>query len=235
MAKPEFYRAYGKTYKTGSHYEVNGSHALEDIQEYVKGLPKDAVVFPRGPETEVPYASVQDYICTLRRACRPDGPFVWPHESMRFERAIAVAAHHLPPGYAMCIQNGRPIPSNLRGGGRMSEAAPVGGGRMSEATGSTGEGTQAQKVPPAFARSAPAGQSGTHYFAWNEGTSGEPQLHDDAGVFWHGTSVHALPHIVAEGFRPSLGAGAEQVMSHYALQFQECMSRRRGTLHRPIR
>ena len=97
----------------------------------------------------------------------------------------------------------------------MSEAAPVGGGRMSDATGSSGDGTQPQEVPPAFAKSAPAGQSGTHYFAWNEGTSGKPQLHYDAGVFWHGTSVHALPHIVAEGFRPSLGAGADRVMRHY--------------------
>ena len=86
---------------------------------------------------------------------------------------------------------------------------------MSDATGSSGDGTQPQEVPPAFAKSAPAGQSGTHYFAWNEGTSGKQQLHHDAGVFWHGTSVHALPHIVAEGFRPSLGAGCEQLMAHY--------------------
>ena len=64
MADSRCYRSHGKTYKYGSHHEVNGSHALEDIQAYVRKLPKDAVVFPRGPEEEVPYTSIQDYVCT---------------------------------------------------------------------------------------------------------------------------------------------------------------------------
>ena len=50
-----------------------------------------------------------------------------------------------------------------------------------------------------------------------EGTLGEPKPGEDASVFWHGTSAHALPHMVAEGLRPSLGAGADKVMRHYGV------------------
>ena len=190
MAESRCYRHRGKTYKHGCHPEVNWSHAFEDIQAYVRNLPKDAVVFPRGPEEEVPYTSIQDYVCTLRRACGPDGPFIWPSESMRFENVIAVAAHHLPPGHAMCIQNKRPIPQDISdkqpsasgagssgtGGGPMSEATERGGGQMSEATaaGSAGSGARAHQAPPAFSRREPVGGSDTHFFAWNESAPDKP-------------------------------------------------------------
>ena len=139
---------------------------------------------------------------------------------MRFEGAIAVAAHHLPPGYAMCIQNKRPIPQDISGKQpSASEATESGGGRTSEATGagSAGHRAEAQQVPIAFEKREPVGESDTHFFAWNEGAPDEPELAESASVFWHGTSAHNLPYIMAEGFRPSIGAGADQVMQHYGI------------------
>ena len=115
MASFETYQSDGKSYRKKTYSDVNAGHSLEDVQSYVAKLPKDAFIVSRGPESEVPYESIMDYVGTLRRACGPSSPFIWPHESMLFERALTVAAHHLPPGYAMCIQNKRPVPPNLAG------------------------------------------------------------------------------------------------------------------------
>ena len=115
MVPFETYHSDGKTYRKKTHSDVNAGHSIEDVQSYVTNLPADAHITARGPETEVPYDSIMDYVGTLRRACGPNSPFIWPHESMLFERALTVASHNLPPGYAMCIQNKRPVPPHLAG------------------------------------------------------------------------------------------------------------------------
>ena len=67
----------------------------------------------------------------------------------------------------------------------MSDASGFGGGLMSEApgAGSTGRKARTQHMPKAFEKSAPAGKSGTHFFAWNEGPLSEPKLDDETSVF----------------------------------------------------
>ena len=63
MDLPGFYESGGKTYRQKICPDVNANHAIEDVQEYVRSLPTDAVVYPHDPEKEVPYESVADYIC----------------------------------------------------------------------------------------------------------------------------------------------------------------------------
>ena len=171
-----------------------------------------------------------DYVATLRRSCGPDSPFTWPSESMAFEQAITVAAHHLTPGHCMCIQNDRPIPQNITGRKQQQQqqqqsppqeqpqsetsgaAGSSGGGRlMSEAA--VGSRSGVGPPPPMFDLSEP-------FFDWRDAWKEDP--HDkgpapDVPVFYHGTSAHNLPYIMAEGFRPGLGAGADRVMYHYGV------------------
>ena len=249
------YKVDGKTYKKRTCDDVNASHALEDIQAYVEGLPPDAVIYPHGPEKEVPFESISDYVCTLRRACAPDSPFEWPNESMLFEKAIAVAAHHLPPGFAMCIQNKLPIPSSITGqqqppqkpmasgasgsgtgGGLQSDAArgeaSTSWSTMASPSREADEGTYASyggtgskeryragvpRVASAFERSEPVSGMNRHHFVWDEGKRGDDGLPSEVSVYYHGTSAHDLPYIMAEGFRPSIGAGADHVVRHYGL------------------
>ena len=243
------YKVDGKTYKKRTCVDVNSSHALEDIQSYVEGLPQDAVVYPHGPEKEVPFESISDYVCTLRRAYAPDSPFVWPNESMLFEKAITVAAHHLPPGFALCIQNKRPTPAGIAGqpppqqpttsgapgsgtgGGRLSDAAGEAAPRSTMASSSYedwhasygGAGSKERnragvpRVASAFERSEPVPGMTKHHFAWDEGEREDQDPPNEVGVYYHGTSAHDLPYIMAEGFRPSIGAGADHVAQHYGV------------------
>ena len=236
----DYYCSGGKTYRYKTHHEVDANHSIEEVQAYVKDLPRDAVVFPRNPESEVPYPSVQDFISTCRAARRHDGPFTWPNESMRFELAIAIAAHHLPPGYAMCIQNKRPVPQSISGKQPQQQHPPQsaaassadpgagedtklsGGGRKSKTAGvalnDEGAARGAQRVPSAFAHSSPADEKGMYSYYWDE-KKPDDSFDSKSGVevYYHGTSVHNLPHIMADGFRPGLGTGTDRVTEHYGV------------------
>ena len=43
------------------------------------------------------------------------------------------------------------------------------------------------------------------------------RIDGNVGVYYHGTSPHLLPYILGEGFRPSIGAGAQNLMAHYGV------------------
>ena len=206
------------------HNDVNAGHALEDVHKYVRDLAGDSIAFPRNPQAEIPFESIQDYVSTLRWACGPDSPFIWPSESMNFEKALSVAIH-LPPGYAVCVQNKRPIPENIagvappgKGGASSSGGASRSGAHMCEAAGTTASaGSSRRPATSAFSQSAPVegGRPGHHYY-WDDHDAVEPEPHE-LGIYYHGTSAHNLPYIMAEGFRPSLGAGSEHLMEHFGV------------------
>ena len=93
--------------------QVNVTHSLDDIHEYVRSLPEDAVMQQHDPENDVPYASIDDFVETMRLSCRPGGPFVWPGENLKYNQYLAIALHHLPPGKAVMIKNAAVIPEKF--------------------------------------------------------------------------------------------------------------------------
>ena len=69
----------------------------------------------------------------------------------------------------------------------------------------------------ALGKSAPIPGMTKLQFAWEEGERVNEDSQSEVGVFYHGTSAHDLPYIMAEGFRPSIGAGADHVAQHYGV------------------
>ena len=68
----------GKTYRTRGDWTkpgVNVSHSLDDIQRYVDSLSEDGVKMPHDPNDDVPYTTINDFVETMRAACKPNGPF----------------------------------------------------------------------------------------------------------------------------------------------------------------
>ena len=129
----------------------------------------------------------------------------------------------------MCIQNKLPIPAHMlgqqqppqkpmttetpssgSGGGRLSDAA---GGEASTGTYANFGGTSSReryragvpRVASAFSRSEPVPGTNRHHFAWDEGKHKDEGLSDEASVYYHGTSAHDLPYIMAEASAPALG------------------------------
>ena len=103
------------------------------------------------------------------------------------QKALAVAIHHLPPGYAVCVQNKRPVPESIsgvappgKGGAASSGGAGLGGGHRSEAPSTaTSAGPRrrtAQPASSAFSHSEPVegGKLGQHYY-WDDHASMEPE------------------------------------------------------------
>ena len=98
----------GKTYRSKGPWTrpgVNASHSLDDIHDYVRDLGLDAVKFSHDPNKDVPYFSIHDFVETMRASCKPDGPFTWAGENMKYNQYLAIALHHLPPGKAVLIKN----------------------------------------------------------------------------------------------------------------------------------
>ena len=81
-----------------------------------------------------------------------------------------------------------------------------GGGRR---TSETAAGSRPVASPP-----SPESDLNKSFFDWRDT---EKEDFKDIPVYYHGTNVHNLPYIMAEGFRPSLGAGADRVMHHYGV------------------
>ena len=46
----------------------------------------------------------------------PGAAFFWPSEKLSFQRALAMALCHLPPGCFITIKNGKPLPKRLLSG-----------------------------------------------------------------------------------------------------------------------
>ena len=103
------YRERGPWTQTG----VNVTHSLDEIHDYVRSLPVGAVMPQHDPENDVPYASIDDFVATMRMSCRPGGPFVWPGENLKYNQYLAIALHHLPPGKAVLIKNAAVIPEKF--------------------------------------------------------------------------------------------------------------------------
>ena len=91
-----------KVYRRRTHYEVNHHLALSDVLLYTESLDRRGTVQQHNPKDDVLYESIADYVSTLRNACIPLGPFAWPSESLRFNKGVAVALHHCPPGASQC-------------------------------------------------------------------------------------------------------------------------------------
>ena len=112
--RDSFIERDGQAYRGKYIQKVSAKHSIDEIQAYVQSLQDDDLGITHNPVSEVPYASIQDYVQTLRSACHEKSPFVWPVESMQFQHAITVALHHGTPGNAVVIKNGRPIPGHMQ-------------------------------------------------------------------------------------------------------------------------
>ena len=110
----ELYKWKGKTYREGRKGTgVCTSHSLDDIQEYMSECPLNTLDAKFADE--VPFESVEDWVTTIRQACTaPGAAFFWPSEKLSFQRALAVALAHLPPGCFITIRSAKPLPQRLK-------------------------------------------------------------------------------------------------------------------------
>ena len=96
---PAQYTYHDKTYRNkrkGS--GINASYSLEDIEEYLESLPTEQAE-PFDPDDEIPFATVGDYVCTLRNATsHTTGSFLWPSTAISFQQAVTTSLATLPPG-----------------------------------------------------------------------------------------------------------------------------------------
>ena len=93
---------------------VNSNWSLNDIQEYARDCVDTGTADTYSPDKEVPFESIDDYVCTLRNpGSMSTASFLWPSTSLSFQMAIAVALHHLPPGNMFVIKNGRKLPKRF--------------------------------------------------------------------------------------------------------------------------
>ena len=110
----ELFKWKGKTYREGRKGTgVCTSHSLDDIQEYMSECPLNTLNAKFADE--VPFESVEDWVTTIRQACTaPGAAFFWPSEKLSFQRALAVALAHLPPGCFITIRSAKPLPQRLK-------------------------------------------------------------------------------------------------------------------------
>ena len=213
---------YGKIWRYRStHKQVPCNHSLTDVQKCVSSLTKDTVAVPYNPEDDVPYDSLQDFTVTLRNSCGPTSPFKWPTEQMNFSKAIAVAVHHLPPGHMVLIKNGLPLPKEMRkDDGKQEEEAKAEKHTedWKDTWWSQGWWTGSQSAESWKESSAASAED--DWRSPNEDRNIEAA--EGLQGFYHGTHVGALPSILEEGFKPSLGAGSDALLAHYGVPVPGC-------------
>ena len=66
-----------------------------------------------------------------------------------------------------------------------------------------------------FAKSEPAPVPGYQYQYLDD--AGATVLKEDTEIVYHGTQPMLVPQILAEGLRPSLGAGSDGLHAHYGI------------------
>ena len=74
------------------------------------------------------FESIMDYVSSLRAASthsHSHGFFEWPEDMLSYEQTIAIALHHLAPGWCMFLPNGKEKPELLRTAEIMQEAIVV--------------------------------------------------------------------------------------------------------------
>ena len=92
---------------------IHNSVPVDDVMEYLRSLDpfRDKRV-THDANTDIPHKGVEDFISTLRTAAEaPNSRFKWPSPSIQFEKALAVAVHHLPPNCFVSIENGHTLTS----------------------------------------------------------------------------------------------------------------------------
>ena len=91
---------------------VNSWWSIKAINEYLRTEDPGAKTFT--PWNAFIFDSVHDFVSSLRaEASYPDSHFKWPEQAFTYELMLAMAIHHLPPGYHVSIKNGRPCPKEL--------------------------------------------------------------------------------------------------------------------------
>mgnify|MGYP001358055637 FL=1 len=93
----------------------NKWHTANAIHAYVQKLKEENLeVQPFQPEHSVQFGSIQDYVSTLRyEASQENSHFQWPFSNISFEIGLAIALHHMPPGFKVTIENGRKAPPEI--------------------------------------------------------------------------------------------------------------------------
>ncbi len=76
--------------------DVNEQHCVNDGMDHFERY-KDVAEKTWVPEDDVPYASILDFLCTLRNSCDSD-IFRWPHAAATENKQLDVSVHLLPPG-----------------------------------------------------------------------------------------------------------------------------------------
>ena len=118
-AKPEEpWDPHTEDYSGYSSAGCNGMcHSAAEVQDYVQCISDVLEKRPvRGftPENSFQFASIQDYVSTVRyEASQEGGAFQWPHDNISFEIGLGIALHHLPPGFMVTVQNGKPCPKSI--------------------------------------------------------------------------------------------------------------------------
>ena len=91
---------------------VNSWWSIKAINEYLRTEDPGAKTFT--PWNAFIFDSVHDFVSSLRaEASYPDSHFKWPEQAFTYELMLAMAIHHLPPGYHVSIKSGRPCPKEL--------------------------------------------------------------------------------------------------------------------------
>ena len=146
---------------------------------------------------------------------------------MSYNKSLTVAIHHCPPSHMVVIPNGRPQPVEF-GGSLRIEAKFETLKEDAEWSGwSEWGGSQMTEAPQQKRK-----YTKKEWDAWNEGTwksigwwnqwtwlgkqaeeeAPMPSMFED---WYHGTSTNSVISILAEGFKPSIGAGCDAMREHF--------------------
>ena len=106
-----FYIQQGKVYRLKTHKEVpSTNHSVSDVQDYVRALPTQGVAEYSDPASMPQYASVFDFVATMRTACERKGSaFSWPSPAVNLAQSFSVAMTMCPPGQLVFLKSAAPI------------------------------------------------------------------------------------------------------------------------------
>ena len=116
QAEGKFFHQEGKVWRGKTHKEVPAlNHSITDIQDYVKALPTSGVADYSDPSRMPQYASIFDFVATMRVSCEIKGSaFMWPAPPTNIAQSFSVAMTMCPPGHMVTLQNAAPVPRWLQ-------------------------------------------------------------------------------------------------------------------------
>ena len=194
------------------------------------------------PDMEVPYEGIDDFVSTLRNSCSPTGVFKWPCKSLNFQKAVAVALHHCPPGRMVVIKNAVATPASLKDPFKKAKELEMKTTEWQAEWKETADWSQSWWQKSSGAGDREAGQWSDSASSWKpsekypgQNWHGENEIRDtneyqwasaegdgredvvsEASVWFHGTHAHTVPKILEKGFRPCMDAGADARTQRYA-------------------